>query len=441
MADLDDDGQTDILLINRGETTRKINELFIYWNDGNRFTPWQMSGLPVNEGVGVEVADLDRNGFLDIIVSNFKNMSIDTGSDPDNGSFIYWGGSVGWPVTDRTSLEVARTRSPAICDINQDGHLDLVFGQQGNEGTATIFLGNGARDFTRERSISLEGSQGSGSPGVADFDKDGRLDIAFAHDKNVLVYYQDKNSDFPPDESAFFPVPAKTMGVADVNSDGWLDLVCPYYKGKGRRSWFSTVLLGSEQGFSMENRIELPTDGATGSLVSDFNRDGYPDIFYFCHRADGGSDEIGKFGDHHTNSVLYWGESNGFNPDNKLEIPTVGVHYDVGIDLGHISDRGFIYEYISSAFYAENKNPDEIAWKAKISPRTAIRFQIRSAESKEKLNSASWMGPKGINSYYTAPGSKIEKLNGGAWLQYKVIFDTNNGACSPVLEMVEILFQ
>ena len=81
--------------------------------------------------------------------------------------------------------------------------------------------------------------------------------------------------------------------VADVNGDDWLDLVCPFYRGAGRRSWYSNVLLGGEDGYGADRSIQLPTNGATGSIVSDFNRDGYQDIFFFCHRVDGSPDEIG----------------------------------------------------------------------------------------------------------------------------------------------------
>ena len=437
MTDLNDDGQTDILIINRGETTRKINELFIYWNDQNNFTPWNMSGLPVIEGVGVEVGDLDKDGFLDIIVSNFSGRD----NPLENGSFIYWGGPAGWPISDRSSIDIIKTRSPAICDVNQDGFLDLVFGQQGNEGLATIFWGDGGREFTRQRSLSLEKSQGTGSPGVADFNKDGRLDIAFAHDKNVLVYYQDKNGSFPQTLGSVIPVQAKTMNVADVNNDGWLDLICPYYKGNGRRSWYSTILLGSENGFTIDHKIELATDGATGSLVSDFNRDGFPDVFFFCHRADGSFDEIGKFGDHHANSLIYWGSPEGFKNENKLELPTVGVHYDVGIDLGHIRDRDFIYEYVSSPYNCGKKQPKTLRWVAKSPNQTSVKFQLRSANTEKDLASATWMGPEGKDSYYVSSDSQIKKNKTGKWIQYKIIIDTDNGAYSPVIDLVEISFK
>jgi hypothetical protein len=244
-ADLDDDGQVDILLQNRGETTRLANELWIYWNEHNQFSTWRMSGLPSYAGLGVEVADLDRDGFLDIIISNGAPVADPIQGNARIASYIYWGSQEGWPVTDRSFLPIVQTRSPAVCDINHDGFLDLVFGQQGKWGNASIFFGNGTRNFNEDQRYRITGSTGSGSPGVADLNKDGLLDIAFAHDKNVLVYYQISGREFGLSDVQKIPVQAKTMCVADVNSDGWVDLLCPYYKGDGRRSWYSTILLGS----------------------------------------------------------------------------------------------------------------------------------------------------------------------------------------------------
>ena len=433
-ADMDDDGQVDILLMNRGETTRHANELWLYWNDKNDFSPWRVTGLPVYGGIGVEVADLDKDGYLDIIVSNSTPQQSKM-DEPNSGSFIYWGGPDGWPVTDRTILPIMWTRAVAVCDINNDGNLDLVCGQQRKLGNASIFYGNGARKFNRVR---IKESNGSGTPGVADLNRDGLLDISFAHDKNVLVYYQQKNGKFSKKRSAVIKVQAKTMCVADVNGDNWLDLICPYYKGNGKRSGYSTILLGGENGYHLDHSIKLPTDGGGGSIVSDFNRDGYQDVFFFCHRKDGSDTKIGDFGDHHTNSMIYWGGPDGFNAEDRLEIPSVGVHYDVGVDIGHIRDRGFIFEYISSPFQTNGKPPIKINWDAETPQKTSIKFQVRVAGSKKALEKAKWLGPEGPDSYFLKQNSLLKNFASGEWIQYKAIFDTDNGAYSPILEQVEI---
>ena len=437
-ADLDDDGQVDILLLNRGEVTRQANELWIYWNDKNQFSSWKKTGLPSYSGLGVEVADLDRNGYLDIVVSNGLSLSKNKKGEPVPGSFIYWGGPDGWPVTDRTTLPIVKTRAAAICDINSDGFLDLVFGQQGEWGDASIFYGNGTRVFSEDRRVRIKGATGTGTPGVADLNKDGLLDIAFAHDKNVKIYYQQKDGTFPREKSVTISVQAKTMDVADVNGDGWLDLICPFYKGMGRRSWYSTILLGSPDGYNIKHSIKLPTDGGTGSIVSDFNRDGYQDIFFFCHRKDGSDTEIGNFGDHHTNSLLYWGGPAGFKPNKRLEIPSIGAHYDVGVDLGNIKNRSFIFDYTSSPHRINGKRPVKINWNAEIPQKTSIKFQVRVAKSRAALKEAEWLGPDGSATFFTKHNTLIHRIPASGWIQYKAIFNTDNGAYSPVLVAVEI---
>ncbi|MFC2135606.1 FG-GAP repeat domain-containing protein [Bacteroidota bacterium] len=435
-ADLDDDGDVDILLANRGEVTRLANEVWIYWNEDNKFDPWNMSGLPDYSGIGVQVADLDKNGFIDIIVSNGSPNAI--GGRKPEGTFIYWGSVEGWPIKERTVLPNELTRSCSVCDINSDGHLDLIFGNQKKGGLAKIYYGNGTQNYSIENSIELVKSQGTGNPETADLNKDGLLDIVFAHNKNVLVYYQDENKKF--ESPVAIPVQAKAMTVGDVNNDGWLDLVCPYYKGNGRRTWYSSVLLGSNEGYSVDNSLKFKTDGGTGSLVCDFNRDGYQDLFFYCHRKDGSFDEIKNYGDHHVSSLVYWGSEAGFSEQNIQELPNVGVHYDMGVDIGNTIDRSNNYEYESSPYYTDGKNPASLKWIGEIPIHCSIKFQLRSADTKSELENSTWIGPDGAGSFYTGKFESLENLSGDL-IQYKVLFDTGNGAGSPTLECVEIEFE
>ncbi|MFC2084784.1 FG-GAP repeat domain-containing protein [Bacteroidota bacterium] len=434
-ADLNDDSQVDILLINRGETTRQTNEVFIYWNKNYTFDQWNISGLPSHNGLGVQVADLDRNGFLDIIVSN--GSSLNTTQKSSSGSFIYWGGESGWAVTDRTELPTKMTRSCAVADINYDGNLDLIFGDQAG-GMAVIFHGDGTRNYLSTNSFHFMNSKGTGNPEVADLNNDDLLDVVFAHNKNVLVYYQ--NEDYKFGDPIVLPIQAKTMTIADVNNDGWLDLVCPFYKGKSNRTDLSSVLLGSKNGFDVNNSIKFLTDGGTGSLVCDFNRDGYKDVFFYCHRTDGSFDEVGRYGDHHVNSLLYWGSASGFSNENVQKIPSIGAHYDMGTDLGNVMDRTNIYLYVSSPYFMDGKNPVELRWEGDTPLYSSIKFQVRTAESENDLQRADWLGPGGEGSYFTEDYNRLKNFSGN-WIQYRVLFKTGNGAGSPLLNRVEIEFE
>ena len=444
MADLNDDSQVDLLLLNQGEVTRYENELWIYWNERGTFDPWRITGLPAYAGVGIEVADLDRDGHLDIIIANNKNYS--NSSPPgvqaafpkiEPGSFIYWGSTSGWVVTERTELNVFLARSPSIADIDGDGFLDLVFAGP----SASIFFGDGARGYGDHRRLKIPGTLGrtNHQTEVADLNRDGFLDIVFAGPK-VLIYYGDSSHTYGEENRTVLEVQAKTMNIADVDGDGWLDLLCPLYKEAGKRTLRSSVLLGGPAGFDVERRIEFPTDGATGGMISDFNADGYMDVFFFCHRKDGDSRQVGRFGDHHTDSRLYFGSSSGFDTSHFLPLPSIGVHYDVGVDLGHIRNRTFQWVYRSSPHAYSKGSPSSIDWQAETPAGTSIKFQIRTARSEEELASSDWLGPAGAGTYFTTRASPIPEVD-GTWIQYRAYLDTKNGAISPVLNEVSIAFE
>jgi hypothetical protein len=435
-ADFDDNGYVDIALANRGETTRLANEVWIYWNMDNTFHDWYKSGLPAFNAVAVRVADLDRDGYLDLIVSTGPTHIHQ--ADKAEGSFIYWGGPDGWTVSERTVLPIIGTRAPGIADINNNGHLDLIFGSQQRGHLANIFFGDGTRGYSIENSVQLEESYGTGNAGVADLNNNGLLDLTFAHDRHVLVYYQEEDYTFG--RPVVLPVQAKTMSIADVNSDGWLDLICPLYKDGGNRIGYSTIVLGSAEGFNLSNTIQLETHGGTGALAADFNRDGYMDIFFYNHRSDGSYSEIKKFGDHHVNSVLYYGGPDGYNNENILELPGIGAHYDAGVDIGHIRNRQTKYRYISSAYKTSDKVPISIDWQAEIPVHTQIHFQLRVADSETGLATAKWFGPQGPDTWFTEP-TQINQDIKGEWIQYSVLFDMGNGSGTPVLESVEISFK
>ena len=445
MADLDDDNQVDFIVSNSGEVTRRLNETWIYWNDDNQFSMDDMTGLPSFLTLGVQVADLDRNGYIDLVVSNIR------ASADDPGSFIYWGEADGYVVTRRTVLR-ACSRTGAIADLNEDGHLDVIFGSNiqnldpEKPNLATIFWGDGTRDYGDARRVFIEGTEKAAQPEVADLNKDGHLDLVFGcsgFGVSTKVYWGDGSSEFSIDRRVELEAQrASTLTIADVDTDGWLDLIFPQYLVPGppvSRTAKTTIWRGGPDGFDPERMFTLYTDSGTGSLVSDFNFDGYPDIFVYCHRIEGDYNRTGAFGDHFTDSFLYWGGPSGFSDDNYLGIPSAGVHDDAGVDLGNIRDRGFDFDYISSP-QAFKGRPERLNWTAQTPLGSAVKLQLRVAGSKTGLAKAPWLGSAGEGSYYEQRNSELD-LPKGDWIQYRAVLDTVNGARSPILEAVEIAFE
>ena len=81
-----------------------------------------------------------------------------------------------------------------------------------------------------------------------------------------------------------------------------------------------------------------------------------------------------------------------------------------------------------------------IDWSAEEPHGTSVKFQLRVADDKEGLATASWQGADGIGSYFTNRNTSV-KLPEGNWIQYKAVLDTVNGASSPVLNSVEVHFE
>lgn len=435
-ADLNDDGYPELLVGNTYETGHKRQESYVYWGGPEGFSVWRMSGLMGFKTVGLSVADLDRDGSLDVVLGNAAPLG-----DEDVGSFIYWGSPGGFAVLERTSVPTDKSAIPLLADANRDGHLDIVFGAaHGNRG-AVIYWGDGGRNYHLSRRTFIPGSEGSYYPEAADVNRDGWLDLLLARGNSAYVYFGNSRGVYSADRRLELPtVGALSMTAADFNQDGWQDLVVPAYSTGTSRATLSRLFWGRPQGYSHQHMTLLPSDGGTGSLAADFNRDGFLDLLIVCHRRQGDPNQVGAFNDHTTDSFIYWGGPNGFDPDRKASIPTEGAHNDYGVDLGNIYDRSFQFDYISSPYDTGSRVPIRIEWKGVTAHGSRLKFQIRTSKTAEALLTATWKGPRGRNSYYEEPGASLADTK-DRWMQYRAVFVSTDGVSYPVLEEVAVYFQ
>jgi hypothetical protein len=433
-ADLNDDGWADLVVANQAEVGRKITESYIYWGGRDGLAEPRRSALVAHGAKGTSVADLDHDGYLDLIFYN---------AVPDPGLFIYWGGKDGYVTTARTELPSGAGGTAPVADMNGDGQLDLVVPGSPTL-AASIYLGDGTRGYAASRRTYIPGSEGASNAEIADFNRDGALDLVLTRRQTAPshVYYGDARGGFSVDRRTELKTSdCQGVTVGDLNRDGWLDLVCPSYSDTGSRATRSQVYWGSAGGFSDARVLTLPSNAGTGSQIADYNRDGFRDLLLYCHRSEGDPDRAGAFGDHLTDSFLFWGGPDGWRPDRRLGIPGRGTHFDSGVDLGRITDRANEFDYFSPPHHYGPARGDRIDWVAQCPFGTAVRFQIRTSATAAGLEQAPWRGPRGQGSEYNVAGARLFTGPGDEWIQYRARLAGPDGAVSPVLERVSLSFR
>jgi hypothetical protein len=108
-------------------------------------------------------------------------------------------------------------------------------------------------------------------------------------------------------------------------------------------------------------------------------------------------------------------------------------------------------QYISEGYYTSDDHsmgsPSSIvniSWGAEVPAGTSLKFQVRSAETRDDLLSMSnlYVGPGGSPSaYYTSsPASIWSGHDGDTWMQFKAIFSTTNTSQTPVLRSITVVY-
>ena len=170
--------------------------------------------------------------------------------------------------------------SVEIADLNGDKIKDLAIANA-QDSSVSLLLGTGKGNFREAKDSPFPAGYMPNDIAVADFNKDGKPDLAFAnHDRKYLtVLAGDGKGGFTPLKGSPFPVDVRphTHGVAvgDFNSDGNLDLVTD--------SWGNNqlaVLFGnSEHGFNKQLKyINVGKHPYQRIRVADLNKDGKLDI-------------------------------------------------------------------------------------------------------------------------------------------------------------------
>ncbi|MBO0329901.1 FG-GAP repeat domain-containing protein [[Muricauda] lutisoli] len=273
IADLDQDGDMDILIANE----HRPNILLINNGKGS-FTNESALRIPQvdHDSEDIGFADFDLDGDLDIIVVSEDDKTNELYLNNGDGTFSDGGDRI--PVT-------GTSNSVVVFDINSDGAPDILIG---NNGQNNILINDGTghfKDETLERfGAFLDVTQ---DLTLADVDTDGDQDLLVGNEdaNRILIntgngFFEDQSSDRLPYRSE--PEETREVDVADIDGDGDLDIlygnVQAFVDNALRQN---RLLLNDGKGFFTDiTATHLPKDDnrCFGVAFLDIDRDGDPDI-------------------------------------------------------------------------------------------------------------------------------------------------------------------
>lgn len=293
-GDLDHDGDMDVVVVGVGELNPAATDESIgatgtlVWfennlRDGGWFTPHRVAGaLPYS--VAVHVVDLDRDGDLDLLLA------------ARDGNSITWYENSGTRLPAFVQRLVSANALGAVSvhagDMNGDGAIDIVSASE-NDNKIAIYLNDGARppNFSEvvvyQPMLPPPGQNYAKAIYVADVDRDGDLDIAYASENNNEVGWLENIGGSPP---VFVPHVlnndtnhAKDVLAADLDGDGDIDLLVAS-SDDNKVAWFENNGAGPPA-FTMR-LISTNALGARAVHAADLDGDGDLDVLS-ASRKDG----------------------------------------------------------------------------------------------------------------------------------------------------------
>ena len=246
-GDIDGDGDLDLVLVDWGQGNPMHNEggaVLLWLNDGHGHFTQATQAIPalhIKFSWDLELADVDRDGALDILVSckrcshGVLLMNIGHGTFRDESERL--------PAS-------SNNYAYGVKDLNNDGYVDLVSINDGWGLQEQVLFNDGHGYFTQAASLAFEDNPlvcDDNAVGFLDANGDGFADVLIASlNCQDRLWLNDGQGHFRVQAPVFDgrDTPGTlALGVADLNGDQRVDVV----QGQGERAFDLRVFYATKQ--------------------------------------------------------------------------------------------------------------------------------------------------------------------------------------------------
>jgi hypothetical protein len=282
-GDLDGDGDQDLAVACEAET------ISVLLNQGGGFarqdyqvfaTPWE-----TKYQCGVALGDVDGDGDLDMAyTSNKCGFESFSGAGAIGVLHNAGDGSFGAPLKLATLLETQGGASVTLADWNRDGRLDVASAHE-FDGEWMVFASNASggydppqRFFAAASALQIDASDvdGDGHPDLVVLGRDS-LELCVYRNPGDGEFFKDPYHVFKETISGIFdPIVSSGLSAADIDGDGDLDLGMSWAKIQGLNG--GQAILRNLGGGAFQNETYDTPAGAANFAFADVDVDGDPDM-------------------------------------------------------------------------------------------------------------------------------------------------------------------
>jgi len=228
IADLNSDGLLDIIVASVSGSNGLLS-FFFQGANGTLSSEFVYTAVPVASGGEIHVADMNSDGRNDVVVqSDLKQLAIikqmSTGTYSTSPDYYAMQTSY-WPFF----------KSFALGDLNGDGRTDIAVADPGNGGYLNIFQQNASGGLTGPNLLNFTGST-QDELKIADVDGDGLNDIIVLSTGYLVMLLRQSTSHTLQDYQTFY-LPTQSSGgtfihqamsTGDITGDGLTDVIASW---------------------------------------------------------------------------------------------------------------------------------------------------------------------------------------------------------------------